>query len=96
MKIRKRAKQKNVVLNKEHYTVYQLESMNKNKEIFYFDKDFNDKYDAEISHIGGVIDEIEFRIFTEDLEEIKVILDECGHYTTVAVDKNGKVYYVCL
>ena len=96
MKIGKRAEQKNVVLNKSHYTVYQLEDMNDNKEICYFDKYFNCKYDAKNLTHWEILDEIEFRIFTEDLEEIKVVLDECGHYTTVAIGKNGKTYYVCL
>lgn len=77
MKIRKRAEQQNVTLNKEYY----------------IDKDFNQCYEPLKS---WEIEDTEFRIFTEDLEELKVALDEYGHYTTVAVGKSGNTYYVNL
>ena len=40
--------------------------------------------------------DIDFRIFTDDLNEIKVELDEYKYYTTVAVHKNGNKYNVVL
>ena len=93
MKIRKRAEQQNVTLNKEYYINRDIEMLLLTREICYFDKDFKQCYEPLKS---WEIEDTEFRIFTEDLEELKVALDEYGHYTTVAVGKNGITYYVNL
>lgn len=91
MKILKKAEQKNVTINKDYYTSYEINVMLAKHEICYFDKGFNNCYDA-VSYWD--IKEETFRIFTDDLSEIKVALDEYNCYTTVAIGKNGKIYYV--
>lgn len=93
MKIRKTAEQKNVTLNTEYYTQFQINEMLQLREICYFNENLKQTYEPLKS---WDINETELRIFTEDLEEIKVVLDEYGHYTTVAVGKNGITYYVNL
>ena len=42
------------------------------------------------------VERTEFRIYAEDLKEVKVIVDEYGHYTTVAIGKNEKTYFITL
>lgn len=80
MKIRKTAEQKNVILNTLYYTLEEIKEMEKNHEIKnLFPKDETDNY----------------RIFTDDLETIKVICKD-GFYTTVGIGKNGKKYYINL
>ena len=93
MKIRKRAEQHNVLLNTDYYTVDQINQLLKLEVITYFDDDFNQCYD-EVS--SWEVREKQFRIFTDDLEEIKVVLDDYGHYTNVAVNKLGISYYITL
>lgn len=93
MKIRKKAQQHNVVLNKDYYTQGELNMLLETREICYFDKDFNECY-APLK--SWEVEETELRIFTENLEEIKVSLDEYGYYTNVAVGKNGLTYYINL
>ena len=92
MKILKKAEQKNVVLAKEFYTPNTVNEMLAAHEIFYFDKAINASHE-KVSNWD--FDEHEFRIFTEDLNEIKVVLED-GYYTTVAIGKNGKTYFVTL
>lgn len=92
MKIRKTAEQKNVVLNNSYYTIYQINEMLEKREITYFDEHINECYEP-IRYYE--MDEKQFRIFTEDLKEIKVMCID-GHYTTVAVGNNDKVYYISL
>lgn len=96
MKIRKKATQQNVKLDKDFYSYDEIIKMNRAKEIVYFDwsKSMNEmyRYDAEDKFDW----DIEFSIFTEDLEEIKVELDCIGHYRNVAIGKNGKKYYIKL
>lgn len=92
MKIRKNADQKNVVLAKEFYTANEVNKMLAAHEIFYFDKAINTSHES-VSNWD--FDETVFRIFTDNLNEIKVVLED-GFYTTVAVGKNGKAYFVTL
>lgn len=91
MKIAKRAEQKNIILNKDYYTPSEINLMLAAGEIFYFTKDFNASYEPITN---WEFDEAVFRIYTDDLSEIKVVLDEYKFYSTVAVGKNGKTYFV--
>ena len=91
MKILKRAEQKNIILNKEYYNIYQINSLLDQHIIFYIDSNHNVCYD-NVYMFGDV----DFRIFTDDLNEIKVELDEYKYYTTVAIHKNGNKYNVVL
>ena len=79
MKIRKTATQQNVVIDKWAYTNKELELMEQAGEITNLFPGHEDNY----------------RIFTSDLAELKVICED-GFYTTVAIGKNGKQYYVNL
>ena len=95
MKILKKAVQKNVVLAKENYTVDEINSMLNERKIFYFDeKNLVVCYD-EVSFFGKY-DDTEFRIFTDKLIELKIILDENGHYKSVGIGKDGYKYFVDL
>lgn len=91
MKILKRADQKNIILNKEYYNIYQINRLLDQHIIFYIDSNKKVCYD-NVNMFGDV----DFRIFTDDLNEIKVELDEYNFYTTVAIHKNGNKYYVAL
>lgn len=89
MKILKKAEQKNVILNREYYTDREIFDMLVNSEIFYFDRE-----SKTVSYNECVFDDEDvFRIFTDKLSEIKVVLDN-GFYTNVAIGKNGKTYFV--
>ena len=93
MKIRKNANQHNLILNKDYYTLTDITEMLLNKEITYFIGDYEECYEPLTAC------ELEYttlRIFTENLVELKVVVDEYGYYTNIAVDKNGKKYYVTL
>ena len=92
MKILKKAIQKNVVVDKERYTVAEIAQMLSANEIFYFVKGGNISYEPLNS---WEIEDADFRIFTDNLTEIKVVLDD-GYYTVVANGKNGKTYYVSI
>lgn len=92
MKIAKRAEQKNLIIAKEYYLERDIELLLETEEIFFLER--NDKgYFEECHDISKITDETEFRIFTENLIEIKVVLED-GHYKTVAIGKNGLTYHV--
>lgn len=80
MKVLKKADQKNVTLNTNYYTESQIDEMVKNLEVCKFD------FDKPIT----------YRIFLSEVKELKVVLDDYRFYTTVAVGKNGKLYYINL
>ena len=93
MKVLKKATQKNLILCKDYYSVVEIQGMLENRECFYVnEKTFDICYNV-LSYWG--IKEKVFRIFTEDIEEIKVVYNkEFGCYETVAIEKNGKTYHV--
>ena len=76
MKIRKRAEQKNFIVNMYYYTESNLTEL-LNRGII---EDFGRSY----------------HLFAEYCDELKVILDEFGFYTTVAVLKTGEQVYVTI
>lgn len=91
MKILKKAEQKNFTINHEYYTVNEINNMLATKEIFYFGVGCETKYEP----VGGwELDDHTYRIFSDNLAEVKVILDEDKFYATVAIGKNGKTYFV--
>ena len=93
MKILKKAEQKNIVIEKDYYTVKEINEMLANREIFYFGDNCKTEYEPVN---GWEMSDISFRIFTDDLTEVKVVLDESNFYTVVAIGKNGKTYNVTL
>ena len=82
MKPLKRAKQQDVGLNTDYYTAAEIDAMYRNLEIDYLDKSIDPVRICPV-------------IFTEDITNLKIVLDEFGYYTTVAV-KNGKEYFIKL
>lgn len=78
----KRAKQQNVELNTDYYTEVEIVNMYNNFEIDYLDPSIDPELKRPV-------------IYTEDIKNLKIVLDEFGYYTTVAV-KNGKEYFVKL
>lgn len=88
MKIRATAKQKNVIINKDMYTVSEINRMLLNNEIVYF----KDSGVTSREPLNGY-DDITLRIFTSDLTDLKIICED-GYYETVAIGKNGVRYYV--
>lgn len=77
MKIIKRAKQKNIVVDKDAYTVQEINAMLRTHTICYFDDEFNECYNEQ-----GLLeyDKKEYRVFTENLKSINVELNQYGYY----------------
>ena len=92
MKILKKAVQKNVVLKKSEYLLDDINTLLNERKIWYFDESFEICYD-EVNYIKKYND-TEFRIFTDKLTEIKVVLNENGFYKTVGIGKDGYKYFV--
>ena len=100
MKTLKKAEQKNVELNQYYYSKTQIMEMLSNGELFWIKESF------ERNNVSDIIGkdatewskydrtETSLRIACENAE-LKVILDDYGHYTNVLI-KNNKSYYVCL
>lgn len=76
MKIRKKAEQKNFIVNLYYHTESNLTEL-LNRGI--------------IEDLGG-----DYRLFVKYCDEIKVILDRDGFYTTVAVLKTSEQIHVTL
>lgn len=100
MKTLKKAEQKNVEINKEYYNEAEIRNMFLNDDVFFIKEkfeyeDYRDmictsytqwcKYDRK---------DTDLRIECENAE-LKVILNEYGHYTNVLI-KNNKQYFVKL
>ena len=94
MKILKKAQQKNIEVNTDFYNVYQINEMLDRKLIFYLDEELNQKHD-NISSFALFEGEYTFRIFTNNLKELKVVSDD-GYYTTIAITNEGEKLYVKL
>ena len=95
MKILKKAVQKNVVLEKRQYSLNEINDLLNKKKIWYFDKETYDICYDEINYIHDYW-ETEFRIFTYDLIELKIALDENGYYRNIAIGKDHFKYFVNL
>lgn len=90
MEISKKAQQKNVLLNKDYYNLEEINKLLKARKICYFENLEECFWSVENLY------DYDFRIFTCDLKEIKVVLDDDGYYATIAIDNNNNSYYVVL
>ena len=93
MKVVKKAKQKNVVLNQDYYTFFDMQEMLEKKEICFLDENLNEKYNLKdyiLNHHNESL-----IIFLDDCDELKIALDEYGYYKPVLI-KNGNKYYIKL
>lgn len=96
MKILKKAEQKNLLVDRNEYTVDVLNALLRRHEIFYL-KDFEECYE-EVNWLD--YKNREYRVFTEKLDRIVVELDEYGSYRTVAYFKeemflaSGKLFVI--
>lgn len=90
MKVLKKANQKNVIVNKYYYNELDIKYMLIHSDIFYYDENIDNCYDYNDYDFEYQI----YRIFTDDIKELKVVCDEEGFYTNVAILKNGKSIFV--
>lgn len=84
MKPLKKAAQKNIQINKNCYTA-----------------DIADLLDIQgifdLSSVSGVsADEGDYRVSLAHVKDLKVMLDDYGYYTTVAVMESGETIFVSL
>lgn len=92
MKVLKRAEQKNVLVNRDYYTIAEINSY-LDKHIFFT---FNEKLETSYEHITSyALENRTVRLFLEDVTELKVVYNrEFQCYTNVAVLNNGTNIYV--
>lgn len=84
MKPLKKAAQKNVQVNKECYTA-DIADLLEIPGIF------------ELSSVSGVsADEGDYLVSLAHVKDLKVVLDDYGYYTTVAVMESGETVFVTL
>lgn len=100
MKILKEATQKNVCLDKNYYTKLDIKYMLIHGECFWIDftKELDNGFfssDVDIIDDYDKFNEVEMRISTSYIKEIKVICED-GEYKVVAIGNNDKKYYVNL
>ena len=92
MKVLKSATQKNVLVNRDYYTIDEINCYLDEHILF----TFNEKLDVSYEHISSYAHEDRtVRLFLEDVTELKVIYNrkfQC--YTNVAVLNNGTNIYV--
>lgn len=94
MKTLKNAKQKNVLVNCDYYTIDEINDYLDQHVFFRFNKKFEVSYDNITSYTfeGRTV-----RLFLENVKELNVIYNrgyQC--YTNVAVLNNGTIIYVNL
>ena len=93
MKIRKKAEQKNFIVDKDYYTEKELLTMSREEIIFYIDESFNTRYIKDIQDVKDCC----FRIFADMCKEVKVVYEErYGWYNTVVVTHNDQLIHICL
>lgn len=94
MKVLKRAEQKNFIVNKDMYTENDIENLMYQGFVFWFDDNMATRMD---SVEWFKYDETVFRIYAENIEEIKVVYNkEYGFYETVAILYNGDTIHITL
>lgn len=99
MKVLKKAMQKNIELEQYYYTEEDIKVMFLTRQLFFLrSKDFSvsENYEEWVQEHYITSERPELRISTDDLKEIKVVLNEEKFYTTVAIGNNGKQYFVKL
>ena len=82
MKPLKKAKQKNVEIDRNYYTEAQYAALASIEGV------------GTIEHFDG--GDTKLRVFFENVVDIKVVLDECGDYCTVCVMNSGETIHVSL
>lgn len=94
MKILKSAKQKNVGLDTEFYTEYEIAKLLQDKIIWYFD----DEYKVSYNTCDNIVKpKGEYRIFTELIARLEVEYSkEWEFYVTVAILHDGTKLYVVI
>ena len=95
MKILKNTEQKNVELNKDYYNEEEIRKLLENETIFYIDDSFECSNNTDVM-LRWIDEDVVFRISTTRIVELKVIVDDEGYYTTVAIDNDSNKYYVTL
>ena len=92
MKTLKKAEQKNVLVNRDYYTIDEINDY-LDEHIFFT---FNKKLGFSYEHITPyALEYRSVRLFLEDVKELKVIYNrEFQCYTNVAVLNNGISIYV--
>ncbi|WP_115715102.1 hypothetical protein [Amedibacterium intestinale] len=83
MKILKKAEQQNVKLNTYYYNRKDIDELKSLGIVTDLKEMFTDVFAKE-----------ELVIFTEQLEEIKVVLDEFGSYTNIAITKDDRRIFI--
>lgn len=91
MKILQKAVQRNVIINKDYYTIDNINAMLMIEEVFYIGENMEIKREKLSSF---AFEKTTIRIDTGRLSELKVVLGEDGFYETVAIGLNGKCYHV--
>ena len=93
MKILKKAQQKNIEVNIDFYSINEVNKLLNRKLIFYLDNEFNECYN-NVTDIEYFENLYTFRIFTSKLKELKVVLNDDGYYTTIAITNDDEKIYV--
>lgn len=86
MKPLKKANQMNAEVDRDYYTEREYKNLS-------FIEGIATLEDATGMDFGS---NGELRVFFEDVKEIKVALDENGHYCNVAVMNSGETIHICL
>ena len=92
MKILNKANQRNVILDKDHYTAIEIRNMIRSKNAFNindtgFELDYDEMYDNQIM-------ELDVRIPLRNGGELKVVLDPYGYYANVYKRDDFEVYVI--
>lgn len=93
MKISKKAEQRNFVLDNAYYTELDIKYLLIHGDVQRLD--YTENYESMFKNDFVDMD-TEYRIFADDVKEVKVILDEYGFYTNCVVLKNENMLYIKL
>lgn len=90
MRILKNAEQANVIVNKDFYTLAQINDMLEKKIIFYFDESYNEQHEEL-----WTMNNVDLRVFTCNCKDIKVVCKD-GQYMNVVTTLDGLEIFVTL
>ena len=97
MKIREKAEQKNVILDKAYYTRDELQEMIDRRFIFWINTNRESDEFIVTDRLASRFDmDVEYRIACRNLVSLDVALSEDGHYYNRAKAHDGKTYIVLL
>ena len=99
MKILNKANQRNVILDKDHYTAIEIRNMIKAKNAFNIeDTGFELNYDEMCDYYDEMYDnqimELDVRIPLRKGGELKVVLDPYGYYANVYKRDDFEAYVI--